>query len=317
MNEFRMHQRIVQQILLVLYLILSCNGLQGEKKLSKLENMELEKQLKLLNKPAIKTIKSNNNSEQKGRYISSRGYKLAIAQTPNDPNNKFAGAGMATSLYNPLVEGKQHSACRLKIQKVSDILQVGWRVDPTLYGDNKIRLFIHFQAGKIHCFNTLCLGFVQVNTEIPLDMSYENHISQREVKTWEETMYIERDLVDGNWWLLMEDNYERVGFWPQRIFTDLASFATNVEWGGIVYSPPGVPEPPMGSSFFPSKYPAYDGYCKSIAVLNDKGGTVEVNKVHTHVDSFNVYKVLFERLPEGSKSFNYVLYGGPGGSIPV
>jgi len=47
----------VQQTLLVLYFLLSYNGVQGEKKLSKLEDSELEKQLKLLNKPAVKTIK--------------------------------------------------------------------------------------------------------------------------------------------------------------------------------------------------------------------------------------------------------------------
>ncbi|XP_059289040.1 protein neprosin-like [Lycium ferocissimum] len=160
---------------------------------------------------------------------------------------------MATSLYNPHVEGKQHSACRLKIYKGSDVLQVGWRVDPTLYGDNKTRLFIHFRAGKIHCFNTLCPGFIIVNTEIPLDMSYEDHLSQRGVKIGEDTMYIERDLANGNWWFLMEENYEQIGFWPQWMFTDLEGFATNVEWGGVVYSPLCVPKPPMGSSFFPVK----------------------------------------------------------------
>lgn len=41
----------------VLYVLLSYNGVQGEKKLSKLEDSELEKQLKLLNKPTVKTIK--------------------------------------------------------------------------------------------------------------------------------------------------------------------------------------------------------------------------------------------------------------------
>lgn len=57
MNELRMLQKIVRQILLVLCLFLSYNGVQGRKKLSELEDMELEKQLKLLNKPVIKTVK--------------------------------------------------------------------------------------------------------------------------------------------------------------------------------------------------------------------------------------------------------------------
>lgn len=52
-----MHQRIVRRILLVLCLLLSYNEVQGEKKLTMLEDMELEKQLKFLNKSTIKTVK--------------------------------------------------------------------------------------------------------------------------------------------------------------------------------------------------------------------------------------------------------------------
>ncbi|XP_016506977.2 uncharacterized protein LOC107824691 [Nicotiana tabacum] len=51
------HQRNVLQILLLLYFLLSYDGVQGEMKLSKLEELALEKQFKLLNKPAVKTIK--------------------------------------------------------------------------------------------------------------------------------------------------------------------------------------------------------------------------------------------------------------------
>ncbi|CAN4077755.1 unnamed protein product [Withania somnifera] len=405
-----MCERIVQQVLLVLYFLLSYNAVQGDKKVSKLEDMELEKQLALLNKPSIKTIKTNygdiydcvnfykqpgfdhlllkdhnfhpkmkpnlfrinqnssastsskslillsedggcpsgtvpikritkddlirhklmplpenvifdaqfphtnNNSEPKERYMSSKGYKVATARTPSDPFIKYGGAGMVTSLYNPHVKGQQHSACRLKIQAESDIIQVGWRVDPLLYGDTKTRLFVHFQAGKIHCFNTLCPGFIQVSTEIPPDISYEDHVSQRGGKIWEDTMYIERDLVNGNWWLLMEDDYTQVGFWPQNLFTGLAGFATTVSWGGVAYSPPNVAKPPMGSSFFPIKNSGYDAYCKKIATLNVRGQTIAVDKTITHVDNPIMYNVLFERLWVGSKSSLYVLYGGPGQS---
>ncbi|KAK4365350.1 hypothetical protein RND71_016708 [Anisodus tanguticus] len=255
---------------------------------------------------------SNNNSEPKERYISSQGYKVAIARTPNNPNNKLAGAGMTTSLYNPHVKGRQHSASRLKIQKGTDILQVGWRVDPTLYRDTETRLFIHFQAGKTHCFNTLCPGFVQVNSDIPLDRSYQDTISQRGGNTFQVTMYIDRDVVNGNWWLLMTKAHEQVGFWPQRIFTGLKSFANNVEWGGVVYSPPGVPKPPMGSSYFPIGRSDYDAYCTEIIVLNEKGKTIQVDRTTTHTDNPNMYKVSFERLWRSSESQYYVLYGGPG-----
>ena len=58
--------------------------------------------------------------------------QVAIARTQNDPNNKFGGATMTASLWNPHVEGQQHSASRLKIRKGSDIVQVRWRVSSML-----------------------------------------------------------------------------------------------------------------------------------------------------------------------------------------
>ncbi|XP_075101978.1 protein neprosin-like [Nicotiana tabacum] len=189
---------------------------------------------------------------------------LAIVQIQKNPNNKFAGAGMSTSLYNPHVEGQQHSACRLKIQKGSDIIQVGWRVDPTLYRDNKTRLFVHFQAG-------LFSSFRKKNTNI-------NIANQK-------------DLANGNWLLLARKDYKQIGFWPQKIFTSLASFADNVEWGGVTYSPLGVPKPPMGSSFFPIGSTDYDAYCRRLIILNDKGETFDVDKTIPYVDDHNLYRV--------------------------
>ncbi|XP_015084419.2 uncharacterized protein LOC107027887 [Solanum pennellii] len=410
-----MHQRIVRRILLVLCLLLIYNEVQGKKKLTMLEDMELEKQLKFLNKSTIKTVKtkfgdtydcvdfykqhafdhpllmdhnfhpkmkptlskikqnsyasttsrlstiwsndgscpsgtvpikrttkddlirqrdmpppepayfddefvgSNNNSEQiKTSYnMPSYGYKRAIAQAPKDPNTKFTGAGMATNVYNPHVEGKQHSGCRLRIQKGTDILQVGWRVDPTLYGDNKTRLFIHYQAGKFNCFNTLCPGFVHVNNKLPLDVSLEGILSQRGGPKSDLLLYIYKDPDDGNWWLLLGEDYKQIGFWPNIIFKELTNFATNIEWGGVTYNPPGVPEPPMGSSYFPVGNSSFDGFCRSITVSDQKGDSVGIDNLIWHTDNIFAYKVVFKNILEGSDSFTYVLYGGPGNKAQI
>ncbi|XP_049362038.1 uncharacterized protein LOC125826740 [Solanum verrucosum] len=412
MNNLKIHHRIVRQIVLVLCLFLSYNGVKGKKELSELEDMELEKQLKLLNKPAIKTVKTkygdtydcvdfykqhafdhpllknhnfhpemkptfsmikqnsydstasrlptiwskdggcpsgtvpvkritkndlirqrdlpppepanfenefvgnNNNSEQKASSMPSNGYKRAIVRTPKELTTKFTGAGMATSLYNPHVEGKQISACRIRIENGSEILQVGWRVDPTLYGDNLTRLFIHRQVGETQCFNTLCPGFVQVNTNLPIESSFE-HISQRGVKAWEIAMYIYKDQAYGHWWLLLGDKYESIGYWPNNMFVELAQFATKIEWGGSVYNPPGVPEPPMGSSYLPIGNSTFDAYCKSIAYSNEEGNSVLLQNVYWYSDDLSAYKVLFKNLVEDTNNFLYVLYGGPGNKAQV
>uniref|UniRef100_M1AWD1 Neprosin PEP catalytic domain-containing protein n=1 Tax=Solanum tuberosum TaxID=4113 RepID=M1AWD1_SOLTU len=158
---------------------------------------------------------------------------------------------MATSLYNPHVEGQQHSACRIKIQNGSDILQVGWR-----------------------------------------------------------------DTGIGNWWLLLGPDYTQVGFWPHDILNELKGFATNVDWGGVTYNPPGLPEPPMGSSFFPFGNSSFDAYCRNIAVSNENGDSVGVYNIVELTENKFAYDIQFVGLTEGSNTFTYVFYGGPGISDP-
>lgn len=52
-----LHLRASIQILLAISLFLNHYEVEGEQRLSKAEDLELEKQLKLLNKPSIQTIK--------------------------------------------------------------------------------------------------------------------------------------------------------------------------------------------------------------------------------------------------------------------
>jgi len=91
----------------------------------------------------------------------------------------------------------------------------------------------------------------------------------------------------------------------------------NVDWGGVVYSPPGVPEPPMGSSYFPIDNSAYDAYCSGVTIFNEKGKSIEVDKAITHTDNPNVYKVEFIQLFDDADQMYFVLYGGPGESTHV
>ncbi|XP_010325417.1 protein neprosin-like [Solanum lycopersicum] len=399
----QINQGIIQQIL-VLYFILSYNEVQGEISLSELEDQELESQLKLLNKPAIKTItttygdiydcvdfykqpafdhpslknhnfhpnmkptlsriqqssgtskskesstiwlndggcpfgsvpikritkddlirqkhmpppevhtqfsQTRNHSGLKRRLLSTQGYRVAIVSTRDDLDYKFGGAGMTSTLWNPSVKAPQHSGCRLKVQKSSDIIQIGWRVDPTLYGDTLTRMFIHFQAGNIGCFDTLCPGFVLVDTEIGIGAPFSNVSQRGDIHNlWEYSMYLDRDLANGNWWVLVEETHREIGFWPQNIFTQLASFATHIEWGGVAYSPQNIPEPPMGSSFFPTKKQGYDGSCNKIIALNYRGETIMINTI-PHTDNPDFYRV-YDIPPTKGKFEHVALYGGPG-----
>ncbi|XP_075112916.1 uncharacterized protein LOC142182615 [Nicotiana tabacum] len=139
---------------------------------------------------------------------------------------------MATNVYNPHVEGQQNSACRLKLIKGANMIQVGWRVDPTLYCNNATRFFIHFQDGENACFNLLCPAFVLVNPGVAIDGAFDI-VSQRGGKVYEIGLSINWDQNEGNWWLFYTETNTPICFWPREVFDDFDYFATSVEWGGV------------------------------------------------------------------------------------
>ncbi|KAM3321826.1 hypothetical protein P3S67_002977 [Capsicum chacoense] len=240
-----LHLRAILQILVAIF-ILSYAKIEAKRSLSEVEDLELERQLNLLNKPAIKTIKGRHgeiydcvdfykqpafdhpllknhdfhprmkptlpnlqgddtpsninrpfNIELEGggcptgtvpirritkddliRQIhlsqvrdtdNSPDGDFAKVQIPDNPVNKLAGAGAILSLHNPQIYKHQFSGGFIKVQNGIDNIQVGWIVNPDLYGDNRTRSYTYLKTGKSACFNTRCPGFVHVNSAIPLD----------------------------------------------------------------------------------------------------------------------------------------------------
>ncbi|KAG5554159.1 hypothetical protein RHGRI_011885 [Rhododendron griersonianum] len=242
------------------------------------------------------------------------GAHYAVARTRSG-SNKFLGAGaQEISLHNPHASGSQYSAAKIKIQNGPDSIEVGWRVDPSLYGDSQTRLFIRLDAGQSHCFNTRCPGFIIVRSDIPLDWAF-HRISQPFGDIFFITAYIVKDKVNGNRWLLFEEEHIAVGFWPKRIFTGLGDLANSVEWGGEVFSPPGTPKPPMGAGHFAIGSRRVDSFFGPIAVLNEYGQTVDPDNVEEFADNKKLYNVRNKGI---EKDFGRViLYGGRGGSTGV
>ncbi|KAG5563134.1 hypothetical protein RHGRI_005776 [Rhododendron griersonianum] len=372
-------------VLLLLVQLLGYNGVEGTRDLLEREDQELEKQLKVMNKPAVKTIKTQygdiyncvdfykqpafdhpslkNHSfhfemkptslpKRKRDQVSSEdkeaihigligggcpvgtvpirrvtkedlirernaskimsfvdntlGAQYAVVRTRGG-QNKFNGAGATLSLHNPRVSGRQYSAARFMLQNGADTIQVGWRVDPTLYGDSKTRRFIRLDAGQSHCFNTRCPGFVHVRSDIPLDLVYPQ-ISIPGKAVYVVPLYIDRDLANGNWWLLVGDDNTQVGFWPKRIFTGLADMASYAEWGGEVFGPPGTPTPGMGNEAFPIDDTHFNSYFKNVEVIDGGGRNIDAYNTEPFADNNTKYKV-FDL--EHSSLRHLILYGGP------
>ncbi|CAL5438969.1 unnamed protein product [Camellia sinensis] len=335
------------------------NGIEGDwRSLTKEEDLELEEQLKHLNKPAVKTIQMkptslpNRSRDQvsskdskplriglKGggcpigtvpirrttkedlirKKLASKimtpaddtgGADYAIVETIDGPN-KYSGASAVLSVHQPDVVGKQYSAGRMMIANGPDSLQFGWRVDPSLFGDARTRLFIYTNAGQSHCFNTNCPGFVIVDTEIALGSGF-SEVSIRGGTPVAMEIYILQDLANGNWWLGAANT--NIGFWPKSILGGgLANLASHAEWGGEVFSPPGTPKPAMGAGYFLIEDTRYDAYFRNIALKSPSGQDIINPQTYEFTNNRKLYDVKDEGY-RGAHFGHLVLYGGPGGS---
>ncbi|CAL5360850.1 unnamed protein product [Camellia sinensis] len=236
--------------------------------------------------------------------------KYAIVETIDGPN-KYSGASAVLSVHQPDVVGKQYSAGRMMIANGPDSLQFGWRVDPSLFGDARTRLFIYTNAGQSHCFNTNCPGFVIVDTEIALGSGF-SEVSIRGGTPVAMEIYILQDLANGNWWLGAANT--NIGFWPKSILGGgLANLASHAEWGGEVFSPPGTPKPAMGAGYFLIEDTRYDAYFRNIALKSPSGQDIINPQTYEFTNNRKLYDVKDEGY-RGAHFGHLVLYGGPGGS---
>ncbi|KAF3659838.1 putative pollen-specific protein SF3-like [Capsicum annuum] len=297
-------------------------GGPAKRSLSEVEDLELERQLNLLNKPAIKTIKmkptlpnlqgddtpSNINRpfniELEGggcptgtdikfsisygtkSTVYQGGLQFATVQIPDNPVNKLAGAGAILSLHNPQISGGF-----IKVQNGIDNIQVRWI------------------TGKSACFNTRCPGFVHVNSAIPLDGELLSSTYGGPI--YDIPMYIARDKSNGNWWFRIGSNYTAIGFWPATIFTKLNGFATSVEYGGVAHYARGDPDAPsMGGGYFPVGDLKKDGYCRNSIYINDKNQMKSLDDIPVKLYNSPWYRVT-DYPKYGAGYGNIVLYGGP------
>nr|XP_023906659.1 uncharacterized protein LOC112018365 [Quercus suber] len=208
--------------------------------------------------------------------------EYAIVGTKNK-NNVYHGGSASISLYNPKVKGTQYSSARIKVQNYPESIEVGWTVYPTLYNDTP----------KSSCFNTLCNSIIPVRTDIPLGIPLES------ISTPEQQFDLQLMLFwassNGNWFLKFGQDETVIGFWPKNVFTSLGDGANYVEWGGEVFSPPGVPIPPMGSGYSErlKENTKYDAYCRQIKTINETDSVVNAVDAESFSDIVQ-YQVIDE-----------------------
>ncbi|KAJ4838491.1 hypothetical protein Tsubulata_012375, partial [Turnera subulata] len=218
------------------------------------------------------------------------GLHSALLRTKVNPSKKYKGAHMLTSIYNPSVENNQVSSSRLKLQNGPDTMEVGWTVNPTLYKDNKTRLYIYTSVRS--CYNTLCSapGFILETSEIPLDYIFPQ-ISQRGGATFSTGFFVYKDSKNGDWYLQVGTQGIEIGRWPQKIFSALADSASHVEWGGQVITPTDVPSPEMGSGDGPPLLlnDKQDAACYQINVVDENYKQVNPDDTEAFTDIGGIY----------------------------
>ncbi|XP_038687462.1 uncharacterized protein LOC119986840 [Tripterygium wilfordii] len=240
------------------------------------------------------------------------GTHYAVLHTNYGTGKVFIGGGMDTTVYNPLpVTGAQYSSSQVKVANGPDSIEVGWTVNPTLYKDDRVRLFIYTNTAAARCLNLHCGGFVLTRPDIPIDQIL-NPVSESGGDIYAIRLLIYRDSPNGgHWWLLIGQERTKVGFWPNHIFTRLTKVATYVEWGGKTYSPPDVPSPPMGAGRGVHAQRGRDAYCSRVATVNESYWIVKATETSTYADIPDFYQVVDEGF-YGHSFGHLIFYGGYG-----
>ncbi|KAF5189860.1 putative NEP-interacting protein [Thalictrum thalictroides] len=216
--------------------------------------------IKRVTKEDLIRIRTRSFSNVHLHTVGSPGAHYANTSTKTSGDFVYFGAQAVIVTNNPtLCADTQSSETMISVSNgvpnELNSIDVGWTVNPTLYGDNKTRLYTRWTIDGYRntgCYNMMCPGFVQTSSNIALDTTlwpistYNGHQFGSKFSVFRENS------STGNWWFAINDNL--VGYWPGSIFTSLNGFASTIVWGGATRSPVGVLyKPEMGSGHFPSE----------------------------------------------------------------
>ncbi|PUZ36479.1 hypothetical protein GQ55_9G041200 [Panicum hallii var. hallii] len=246
------------------------------------------------------------------------GHQHAIAYVQGD---KYYGAKATINVWEPKIEQpNEFSLSQLWILGGSfgedlNSIEAGWQVSPDLYGDNNTRLFTYWTSDAYQatgCYNMLCSGFVQINSEIAMGASIFP-TSSYSGSQYDISILIWKDPKEGNWWMQFGKDYV-LGYWPSFLFSYLADSASMIEWGGEVVNsqPDGVhTSTQMGSGHFPEEGFSKASYFKNIQVVDSTNNLKAPKGLGTFTEQSNCYDV--QNSNNGDWG-TYFYYGGPGRS---
>ncbi|KAL6513722.1 hypothetical protein OROHE_019582 [Orobanche hederae] len=249
-------------------------------------------------------------------FINQSGHQHAIAYVEGD---KFYGARATINVWEPKIQQpNEFSLSQIWVLGGSfgedlNSIEAGWQVSPDLYGDNNTRLFTYWTSDAYQatgCYNLLCSGFIQVNSDIAMGASI-SPVSAIRDSQYDISILIWKDPNEGHWWMQFGKNYV-LGYWPSFLFSYLTESASMIEWGGeVVNSEPNGQHTStqMGSGLFPEEGFGRSSYFRNIQVVDSSNDLKSPKGLGTFTEQSNCYDV---QTGNNDDWGTYFYYGGPG-----
>ncbi|KAI3882681.1 hypothetical protein MKX03_031541 [Papaver bracteatum] len=269
--------------------------------------------------------RNSSNSEPIQNYFSDEGHVYRRKnQETTDPHEQakivlqgddFRGAQATINIWKPVTEPGEKSVSLISVASDGYVenINVGWQVNPALYGDNEARFFVSWTADYFEstgCYDSRCVGFVQTSSIFfpgcKINPTSVFQGSQKDV-----AFSVFQDGSTGNWWVQCQG--VEVGYWPPSLFKQLSTKATIVQFGGAVLNTRNQGRhtaTEMGSGHLPSEGNfGVSSYFSHVKVIDGNHMAREPEDVLVYESNPNCYGLSVDDKHMESYGF---FYGGPG-----
>ncbi|XP_018725568.2 uncharacterized protein LOC104439075 [Eucalyptus grandis] len=263
--------------------------------ISEEDDLDLERQVRTMNKPSIKTFLTKEgdtidcvdiNKQPALDHPLLKDHKVQVVSLRDNmiENIKYGGGGDVT-VYNLTVAHDQFSAHNMWIEtgppEHVSMIAFGWMVDRGIIIGNPV--------GPTSTYGG----------------------SQYEI-----VIHIQQDKITGNWWLLLTYKAIKVGYWPKELFRYLRNGSLHTAWGGIGMAGSNGFCPPMGSGHRPDGTIDHATVFRQLHWVRSDGKSLPPDKTTTWVDRSNVYDLMNHRRTILYSGY-MISFGGPGGYCKV
>ncbi|XP_077226160.1 protein neprosin-like isoform X2 [Tasmannia lanceolata] len=333
-------KQVMVLVFVATFLVFMVYGVEGRGRiLSREEDLDLEKQLKLLNKPAIKSIQTEYgdifdcvdiNKQPALDHPLLKNHKIQIRPTSLPKGWTDKDSTISTTIQFGLKEGCPMGTVPIRRTRKEDLIRAISLSDSTplkyhhsrvIYENGEV---LGAQAGiniwnpsvdknkgslsKVYVRNGdgALVNSIEVGTGVYSDILGDN-------KTRIITRWTDQKIGQGYWWLGVGDTL--VGYWPNYLFTTLSTKeVTTIWWGGEVVGPQNEPGPPMGSGHLPMEGPRKAAYFRELKLVNVKFFLEDPDQYKLSTDSDAVMCYQADGAARLGPPWEFTFYyGGPGG----